>query len=226
MLYSPFRGGVLMFINIILIALFIIFLIILFFLIIPYKYSYQFVYDNGLSYIITIKTYPFVYVKTKKNNLIQKYIKICGYQKTLKNKKEKKQIDDVVDEQKEEKKFDFPLNIITKNNIIHIIIFVKDIINLIRPDSLNIKTIIGCQDPYHNGILIAYYYSFKNAYPKLPINLSINWKQKYFHSEGIISGYILPIQILLRLLTFIFSIRTLKVLWEVIKYQLPSLNLK
>jgi len=208
-----------MFISIILIALLIIFLFILFLLIIPYKYSYQFVYDNGLTYIITIKTYLFIYVKEKNQNLIHKYIKILGYKKILKGKKRKKEIEKVVDEQKKEKKSEFPLSIITKKNIMHLLRFIKDIINMIRPNSLKIKTIIGCEDPYHNGLLIAYYYSLKNTCPKLPINLSINWQQKKLHTEGIISGYILPIQILLKLLTFIFSIRTLKVVWKVIKYK-------
>lgn len=163
---------------------------------------------------------------------IQTFFQIFNFKKEIKKEseeKEKKDIEKDIEkkveekikegkEKPEKKKSGFPYKVIKLDNIKHILRFIKNILYLIRPRFLEINMLLGLEDPYHNGLLSAYYYTLKGMYPKMPINIDLNWEEEMFSSDGKLYGYIIPIQLLFKTILFIFSIKTIKIGWEVFKY--------
>lgn len=209
----------------------------LFLIIIPYNYLFQFSYKDNLTYKIALKTIIFslVFEKTKGSEV--KYYKIFGIKKDIKEKPDKKekvksktskeiknQIKEKVKNEAKKRDFSFPLKIISSENIFHVIHFIRDILKMLKPKVFKLDFLLGLEDPYQSGLILAYYHSLKGIYPKLPINININWQKEVYEAEGKIAGFILPGQLLLRILIFIFSAQTIKTGWEIIKYKRSKKN--
>jgi len=215
------------------ILLFIVF-IALFLIIIPYNYILQFSYKDNLRYQIVVKTIIFSLVLEKKEGHEEKHFKIFGIKKELKDESEKIEKDNKKSKTKEDiknkvkekvkkeakkRKFDFPQNIISSENIFHVFRFIRDILKMLIPKQFKLYFLLGLDDPYQSGLILAYFHTLKGIHPKLPVNIDIDWQKEVYEAEGKISGYISPGQLLFRLLIFIFSTKTLKIGWEIIKYK-------
>lgn len=149
----------------------------------------------------------------KVENLVKKKIK------DKVNKENKKEIEDKKDKDKKKFTFSFIKSLITKENIKHVFNFLKDILNLIKPDKFKTDLLIGFDDPYNNGILSAYYYTLKSIYPKAPINITINWEKEKYNFKNVISGSIRPLSLFIRIILFIFSIQVIKTGVKIIRYK-------
>ena len=215
-------------------------LLAIFFISIPYKYIINYNYKENLNFRLAIRTFFFRIVYQKQDNIESTYLKIFTYKKEFAKESEEsieKQVEDMVVEKIEEakkaklekekkkekekekkKKLNFPLKVLSIENVKHVLRFVIDLLKMIFPRHLKLYFLIGLEEPHLNGWTLAYYHSLKGIYPKLPINIDVNWEEEDFQSEGELSGTIIPIQLFFRTLVFIFSIRTIKVGWQVYKY--------
>lgn len=206
----------------------------LFLIIIPYNYLLQFSYTDHLRYVISVKTILFNIVLKKTENYEEKYFEIFGIKKELKeNQKEKEKekektktkkdlknkIKDKVKKEAKKRDFSFPMKIISSENIFHVINFIRDILKMLKPKEFKLNFLLGLDDPYQSGLILAHFHTLKGIYPKLPIDINIDWQNEVYEAKGKLSGYILPGQLLRRLIVFIFSAQTLKTGWEIIKYK-------
>lgn len=204
----------------------------LFLITIPYNYFFQYSYKDNLSYKIAVRTIVFSLVLEKTKNYEVKYFKIFGIKKNIAEKKDKKgkkksktdssipnQIKEKIKKETKKRDFNFLIKVISSEDIFHVINFLKDILKMLKPKNFKLNFLLGLDDPYQNGLVLAYYNTLKGIYPKFPVNININWQAEVYEAEGEIAGYILPRQLLLRLLFFIFSAQTIKTGWEIIKYK-------
>ena len=211
----------------------------LFLIIIPYNYMLQFTYKDNLSYLIYVKTIIFKFVLKKTEDYEEKYFEILGFKKELKEKPEetkkskeksktkediKNQIKNKVKKEAKKRDFSFPTKIITSENIFHIIYFIRDILMMLKPKEFKLNFLLGLDDPYQSGLILAYFHTLKGIYPKLPVNINIDWQNEVYEAKGKIAGHILPGQLLRRVLVFIFSAQTFKAGWEIIKYKRNKKN--
>lgn len=223
-----------MIISVVLWFFIIIIFLVLFILIIPYNYYFKYSYDEFLSYEISIKILFFSFVIKKIKDEQYKYFKIFNYKKEIevKNKREQKQVKEEKEvteyakkkiekenkEDKEGKKSDFPFKLITVDNIKHIFKFIKDILYMIKPDHIDTNLQLGLEEPHHSGTILGYYYSLKGLYPDLPLKLFINWEEEKVAVNGKVTGNIILIQIIMRTLFFILSVRSIRIGWNIYKY--------
>lgn len=202
----------------------------LFLIIIPYNYLFQFSYQDNLTYKIVLKTIIFSFVLEKTKNTKVKYFKIFGIKKNIEEKTDKKeksktdkvaknQIKEKVKNEAKKRDFSLPKKIISSENIFHVIHFIKDISKMLKPKIFKLDFLLGLDDPYQSGLILAYFHSLKSIYPKLPFTINIDWQKEVYEAKGKIAGYILPGQLLLRIIIFIFSAQTIKTGWEIIKYK-------
>lgn len=199
----------------------------------PYSYqiSYEYIDSLDYEYNIIISAFYFKFVFRKKRNQKSTYIKILGVKKELKKRTEDKKLEIKEDTKQEfvEKKKDklkkksskskFPLKIITKNNILHILRFIKKLLKYLIPKKFKINLTIGTDQPDLNGYILAYYYSLIGTYPNIPLTIDINWQESTFKSDGYLKGYIIPIELIFKILLFVFSIPTIKIGWYLYKYK-------
>lgn len=96
----------------------------------------------------------------------------------------------------------------SRANIEHLARFGGRLLYLLKPDFIELNFLLGCSDPYYNGLLLAVYYSIKNSWSTFPLNLCINWEQEVMVGSGKIKGKIIPVQVVRVLLSFVFSCRS------------------
>jgi hypothetical protein len=199
---------------------------------IPYKYLLYYSYTENLYFKMSISTFFFSFAYSKEEQKESTYIKVFSFKKEFEKKSseketEDKKLKDKIKEkvkkkskkEKKKKKSGIPFSIIRYENIKHIFQLLIDLLKMIIPKHLRLYFLIGLEEPHLNGWLIASYYSLKGIYPKLPINIDIDWEKENYESNGELSGYIIPIQLVARILVFIFSVKTIKILWKVFKYK-------
>ncbi len=111
-------------------------------------------------------------------------------------------------------KFKFDFKLITKENLDHIFKFILGIIKELKIDYLKLSFVISFADPYLNGLFLGYYYTFKNLFDYPEIQAKISWQEVIFKAEGSAGGKIIPIIIIWQFLSFIFSIKSLRIFWQ------------
>ncbi|MCF8008570.1 MAG: hypothetical protein K9K32_02280 [Halanaerobiales bacterium] len=199
----------------------------------PFSYQISYKYKGSIffNYNVIISTFFFKF--NFKNTQKQKtsYIKVFGFKKELKksnqDKKNKamKNFENKFKENKKDKpkenssKNKFPLKIITKNNILHVMKFIKNLLKYLIPKKIKTNFTIGTDQPDLNGFILAYYYALKEIYPNIPLKININWQERTFKSNGFIKGFIIPIELIFKILLFVFSTTTIKIGWNIYKYK-------
>ena len=171
-------------------------------------------------------TFFFKFIYRKSNKSSKTYISIFKYKKELnkdnKSKQDKSHKDDkkekTTDDDEKSKK-GFPFKLISKDNINHLLRFLIKLYRSIRPDIFKLDLLLGLSDPYHKGLISAYYHSLKGSYPKLPVNIEVNWQKEVVEGQGKIAGKIFPIVLISHLIIFIFTPQTIKILWQLYKHK-------
>ena len=206
------------------------------FLVISLPYTYQFSFDtkNKHYYSILVSTLSFrlKYSKAKDYNITS--ISFLFFNKVIKKENESSKLSQEEKEElkeikkkkskkeKEEKNEDsdkgFPFKLITRDNISHIIDFLVKVFKLIKPDRYNLELILSFPDPYYNGLILAFYHSLISVYPNLSINLKVNWEKEVVESQGKAVGKIIPIILLIHLIIFVLTPKTIKILWQMFKH--------
>jgi len=234
-----------MILSIIFYIFLILFILVILAISIPYNYYISTSYQEYFEIHAVINTFLFKVVFIKNNKKEESYFKILGFKKIFSSnsnkkvenlvkkkikdkvkKEKKKEIEDKKDKNKKDKDknkkkftFSFIKSLITKENIKHVFNFLKDILDLIKPDKFKTDLLIGFEDPYNNGILAAYYYTLKSIYPKTPINITINWEEEKYNFKNVINGSIRPLSLFIRIILFIFSIPVIKTGVKIIRYK-------
>ena len=216
--------------------IFILFAFILFFLLfvllIPYHYQLNIIYKNTMKYFFSIK-FAFISFKIKGNiqsskitlsffsysfNLnkipflkdkdISSLSKLIKYNNT--DKKETKSF---------KNKFDYKLfsAVISQDNLNHIFKFIIKLLNYLKSDLLKIKLHFSLSDPYYTGLFFAYYYSLKKLFKKGVLELKVSWQETIFKGDLEITGKVIIIKLIWILITFLFSLRTLRLLKQFYK---------
>ena len=216
-----------MILNLIFLILIFLIFITLIFILFPLSYMFSFEYQDNFQYIIKIKTSFLKYQSSHYNDSSKTFISIFNYTReiqkkssdteTEKNKEKEKKKKDKSKPEKPKKSKKNILKLINKENIKHILYFIKHIYQLIKPDIFNLNLSGSFSDPYYNGLILAFYYSLKGFYSDLPIKVDISWQKEVMEAQGRIEGNIIPVYLLVRLLLFIFSLTTLKIIWQIFK---------
>ncbi|SIR04509.1 hypothetical protein [Halanaerobium kushneri] len=216
--------------------LFIIFLIffLLILLIIPYYYSFSFKYQQKFTYSLSLLLI-FIKIKfssTGKNQIL--LIEILNFKKRIKlNKNSKRKStekqarkfpgskikqavskNDKVKKPKNKSSLNFDYKLINKENFSHLFKFILDIIKILKADYLKLNLLFSFEDPYYNGLFLAYYYTFKEVFDYPNIKVEVNWQEVIFEADGSIGGKIRPGEIIYHILKFIFSLKSLKIFWR------------
>ena len=212
-------------------------------LLLPYQYAFSFCFREKLNYtlsfslffvkiifknrdteqLLSFKIFNFIKeLKVNKKNKIEKWIQNKS-KKLIKTKFTNKTIaDNKETSQKSEKKskFKFDFSLINYKNFNHLFKFFVKTIKILKPDYLKLKFLFSFDDPYYNGIFLAYYYSLKNLFDYPDIKAEINWQEVIFEAEGSAGGKIVPLESIWHFLKFIFSLKSLKIFWKL--YQTNS----
>ena len=215
--------------------IFIFFILILFFLltllIIPYYYQINFYYKDHFHYFLLFK-YSFISLKVKGSlsnfeliiSLFNHSINLTeipflnnigSLAKDIINNENntKKEIKSI------KKKFDFAeiAKIINQNNLNHLFQFIVKLLNHLKNNLLKIKMDLAFSDPYYSGLFYAYYYSFKNLFKKGVFNADLCWQASEFKGDLEIAGKIILIQMLWIMISFLFSLKTIRLLKQFYK---------
>lgn len=123
-------------------------------------------------------------------------------------------------EPKDKSAFNFDFKLINKDNLNHIFSFILQMLKILKMDYLKLYLCFSFDDPYYNGLFLAYYYTIKEFFDYPDLKAEVNWQEVIFEADGSAGGKIIPAQIIFHLFKFIFSIKSIKIFWRL--YQLNS----
>jgi hypothetical protein len=214
------------------------------FIALPYRYALSFDYDQKLDLSVNFSVLIFKIDFKKIGNQKLLYLEILNFKKKFKLDKliEENAVTDFMQQKsknfiqnkfkkfsgkdKEEKiknkdkkksDFKFPFSLISKENLSHLFQFITNLIKRLKPDHLKLDLLFSLADPYYNGLFLAYYYTFKSLVDYPNIKAEINWQEVMFKGKGAIGGKIIPLLIIWQFIAFVFSLKTLKILWQLYK---------
>lgn len=206
--------------------LFFLSLIFLFLILISLSYSFQLKleYKEKFHYEIVVNNF-FLRINRSSNHTgkNKNYIKLFNYQHNIatrdkkKRGKEKQNKNGNNQEKKIIKKIRRVrsyIKLLNRRNINHLFCFLLKIYRLIKPDDFCLNFFLSFDDPYYNGLLLAFYYSLKGYFPDFPLKLTLNWQEEVIEGRGEAVGKIIPAVIIYHLLFFLFSTQTLKIIWQ------------
>ncbi|RAK09329.1 hypothetical protein C8C77_10631 [Halanaerobium saccharolyticum] len=220
--------------------IFVIFFIILL-LVFPYHYAFNFEYKKHLKLSFSCSLLFVQLIFSADSERRSLFLKVLNFKKELnlednnlakfienKSKKViKEKITNKIAKNKKRKQeesrtqsksnFNFDFRLINKKNLKHIFKFIVKLLKILKMDYLKLDIIFSFADPYYNGIFLAYYYTLKELFDYPDFKVRINWQEVMFEAEGSTGGKIIPLQIIVHFLKFIFSIRSLKIFWQVYK---------
>lgn len=217
--------------------IFIIFAIILV-IALPYHYELYFDFNKVLKYRLTISVI-FLEMIFKADSESQLFlIKVFNFKKELNLKDDNKALNYIEkksknifkekikaktepeakkqsEKSKSKTKFKFNFKIISRENIKHLFKFIIDLLKILKMDYLKLELLFSLDDPYYNGLFLAYYYTLKELFDYPDLKAEINWQEVVFEAEGSAGGKIIPLQIIFHFLKFIISLKTLKIFWQI-----------
>ncbi|ADQ14593.1 hypothetical protein [Halanaerobium hydrogeniformans] len=216
--------------------IFILFALILFFLItlllIPYDYKINLAYADDLKYLMLIK-FAFISFKIK-GKLLSTELTISFFDyninlaeipflknkdlSTLSKPKKSKGSD-----KKKVKSFKNKINfkefslIINQENFSHIFKFLIRLFDYFKDTLIKIKLNFSLSDPYYLGLFFAYYYNFKKIFKKGVLETNICWQETKLKADLELTGNVIVIRLLWILISFLFSMKTLRLLKQFYK---------
>ncbi len=214
-------------------------------LLLNYHYKCKFSYDNNYNINIFLSTslYSFQFERYAEDNYInnKSYINFLGLKKEfikrkskeeLKKEKDDKKLASKKEKGKEKKKSSkskkkFIKNIkenfsdfssfINRENFEHIFSFVIDLLKELKPRGYNLFLAICFSDPYYNGLVLAYYYSIKSTFKLNDLEIEVSWDQPKFEVDSELMGELIPLNLLFLTFKFIFSPKSIRLIFSIIK---------
>lgn len=206
-------------------------------MIIPIRYSFNGGYTNSLYGFGSISVLHFckILFSYDTNGTISK-INLFGFSinidpETAKNKKARAKKFKLKKNPKEKGKssqgkesFGFVKQLFKKDILFHVLFFLRDLINILKPKILMIKGKIGFYEPHHTAWLQAILSSLSELNIDSIIDVETVWDDEYYEAELEIKGRLVIIVIVARLLRFFMSKNTLKV-WRVYRSEKKKKNI-
>jgi len=212
-----------------------------------YQYKFKFKYHNNYNINIFISTslYSFQFERYSEDNYInnKSYINFLGLKKEFikrkskeelkKEKEDKKIASPKTKEKKKEKKkssktkkkiiknfkenFSDFSSFINRENFKHIFGFIITLLKKLKTKEFYLFLDLCFSDPYYNGIILAYYYSIKSTFNLNNFKLQVSWEEPKFEADSEIMGEIIPFTLLLTIFKFIFSPKSIRLIFNIIK---------
>jgi len=104
-----------------------------------------------------------------------------------------------------------------KDIILHALRFLKDLIHILKPKVLIIKGKIGFYEPHHTAWLQAMVSTISELNILKNLHIDPVWDDEHFEGELTVKGQLAPIVIIFRLLKFLISKNTLKIIKIIIR---------
>jgi hypothetical protein len=198
-------------------------------MIIPIKYSFKGGYNNSLYCFANVSILYFCKISALYN--IQDpfvKLKILGFTINInpdtfieKNKKKSQQEHKEINKEKPADSGSMDIHILKKlfqkDIIFHVLGFLKDLIGILKPKTLMLKGKIGFYEPHHTAWLQAIVSTVSALNIFTNLNIDTVWDDEHFEGELIVEGKLAVIVLLFRMLKFIISRNTLKVIQIIIK---------
>jgi len=196
-------------------------------IIIPVRYSFYGGYNNNLYCFANIRILHFCKISISYNaqDPFAK-VKILGFTTKIDTTDLAKE--EAADPKiKEDKKKEKPTkngtgayifkNLFQKDIILHVLRFLKDMVGILKPKVFIIKGKVGLYEPHHTAWLhtIVSILSELNIFTKLDIETV--WSDEHFEGEVIVKGHLAAVALLFRLLKFLITKNTLKVIKVIIR---------
>jgi len=193
----------------------------------PYFFQLNIEYKEQFHYEIVVNNF-FSKIKHSNNHTgkNENYIKLFNYQHNIANK-DKKKIENKTQNKNDnnqgnkiiekKRKFRLYIKLFNRRNINHLLCFLLKIYQLIKPDDFCLNIFLSFDDPYYNGLLMAFYHSLKGCFPDFPLRITVNWQEEVIEGKVKAAGKIIPVVIIYHLLFFLFSTQTLKIIWQLYK---------
>lgn len=218
-----------MIVSILLNILFILLLLMLLLIFWPISYKGRFSYEENFACELTLKTLliRFCYRRDKRGG--EGRIKIMGFTFFRQKKEEEKSRPEAEKKTPAEdaggdisKKIKslpeaFRGEIICRANLVHLKKHLVRLLSRLIPHSYRISLSVGCPEPHWNGLILSFYYAL--IYPRTGdrITCQIDWERELFAGRGEFEGRFSPVEIIFILLLFLFSRRTMKMIYHIIK---------
>ncbi|RQD78410.1 MAG: hypothetical protein D5R97_00425 [Candidatus Syntrophonatronum acetioxidans] len=214
------------------IIVFLVVLLVLFFLlvmVIPLSYRFRVCYQGekvlGGSYLEQNPLYSFRvdYREGRSDTGVKIFFiplpSITFSGKKVRIHKDKTEIEGEEKKEKKEKAFNSRMVKVFMNKEVveHLLLLLKDLLKIIKPDRFEISGKVGFEEPHLVGWLWAFLWSLKGLFPGGVIDLESLWDEEYYDVRVMIAGKITPGVVFLRLLRFLLSKRTMKVARELRK---------
>ncbi len=194
----------------------------------PFKYKIEYTYQEKLNYQITAGSPIFSYKINNISGQQESKMRIFGIPLSSDRKKTEEEDRSPRPEKETEKtsksipgklKSIYQIDLFNRKNFSHVYGLLRNLLSLIKPKYYNIDITAGLPEPDLNGLLLAFFYSLKSSRSEFPVSLKINWEREVIETWGIISGSVVPLQLIGQLLCFLFSPTTLKLLWQLRRQQ-------
>ena len=195
-------------------------------IIIPTRYSFNGGYNNSLYCFTDVSLLYFCKVSASYNTQYPFVkLKIFGFTMNIDPdtfiKKDKKKSHKEVNKEKKSTKNEMDARILKKllqkDLILHVVRFLKDLVGILRPKVLMIKGKVGFYEPHHTAWFQAILSTISGANIFTNLDIDTVWDDEHFEGELIIKGQLAPIVILFRLLKFLISKNTLKIIRIIFK---------
>ncbi len=112
--------------------------------------------------------------------------------------------------------------LIKRETLEHVLSLVKDLLNILRPDRLEISGRIGFEEPHMGGWLLALLWSLESLYPEVVIDVESLWDQEYYEAEAVVVGKITMGMLLVRLFRFVISRKTIRLFKDLRKLKVAK----
>ena len=186
-------------------------LVVVLVLFLPLSYSIRAEYKEVLSYSVSLGSPLFRFRSKRYGEATKTHLLILGLPI------EKKQRLDRIEKEKKpktkKKRQSMPWALLTRENLRHIFKLVADLLAMIRPRYLMFNARVGLAEPDLNGWLLAAYYSLQSLYAEFPLRWESVWDEECVEVEGAVDGSFIPAVLLWRLVVFIASRKTIRILW-------------
>ncbi len=112
--------------------------------------------------------------------------------------------------------------LINRETLEHVLSLVKDLLNILRPEKLEISGRIGFEEPHLGGWLLALLWSLKSFCPEVVIDVESLWDQEHYEAEAVVLGKIIMGVLLVRLFRFVISRKTIKIFKDLRKLKVAK----
>lgn len=108
----------------------------------------------------------------------------------------------------------FPTSLLKREYIKHVVRFSSDLLAMLKPGIFWLNVRAGFVEPEYNGLALAIFYGLASTFREFPVYWETVWEQETLEADGEVAGRFIPAFVLWRILVFLFSHPTLRLLQQ------------